>query len=130
MAPTCPEIDVATGALSATIPLEVAGEFAITFTNSDSITSQMATEVFAFEGNADATITYLPTITAIEGNTILTLNSVELLTGASDIDGDALSITGVTVSSGTLDIVDGSTWTFTPDADDTSDVSFSYSYDV
>ena len=45
---------------------------------------------------------------------------------ATDIDGDTLSVANFTASSGTLvDNLDG-TWTFTPAANDTTDVTFSY----
>ncbi len=58
-------------------------------------------------------------------NTPLLLAAAVLLAGASDADGDALTVTNLTPSSGTVTQgLDG--WTFTPATDDTSQVSFSY----
>ncbi|WP_051312658.1 tandem-95 repeat protein [Pseudodonghicola xiamenensis] len=56
----------------------------------------------------------------------VTLTSEQLLAHASDIDGDDLSITDLSASSGSLkDNGDGS-WTFTPEADDDTEVTFSF----
>ena len=55
-----------------------------------------------------------------------TITKAELLSAASDQDGDALSITGLAASSGSLvDNHDG-TWTFQPGANDDTQVSFTY----
>ena len=54
------------------------------------------------------------------------ITAAELLGGATDADNDPLSVTNLTASSGTLvDNGDG-TWTFTPDSNDDTSVSFSY----
>ncbi|GAB6110262.1 cadherin-like domain-containing protein [Desulfomicrobium salsuginis] len=58
----------------------------------------------------------------------LTITAAELLAHASDIDGDALSVTGLTVASGSGDLTDNGdgTWTFAPTADWHGSVSFDY----
>ncbi|WP_146592439.1 cadherin-like domain-containing protein [Puniceibacterium confluentis] len=54
------------------------------------------------------------------------VTAAELLAGTTDADGDTLTVTGLSVSAGTLvDHGDG-TWTFTPVANDDSGVTFSY----
>ena len=56
---------------------------------------------------------------------ILTL--AQLLTGASDADGNILTVSNVTASIGTVINNGNGTWSFTPPANDTSSVTFSYS---
>ncbi len=66
------------------------------------------------------------TLVASAENAPRTITSAELLALASDIDGDALSVTGLTASSGSLTDNHDGTWTFQPDAGDSSQVSFSF----
>jgi VCBS repeat-containing protein len=67
-----------------------------------------------------------PNLGSSAEDTSRVITAAELLAGSSDPDGDPLSVTGLTASSGVLvDNGDG-TWTFTPDADDDTDVTFSY----
>ena len=51
----------------------------------------------------------------------------DLLTHASDPDGDSLMVRDLAASSGTLVDNGNGTWTFTPERDDTSGVAFTYS---
>ena len=51
----------------------------------------------------------------------------DLLAHASDPDGDSLMVRDLTASSGTLEDNGNGTWTFTPERDDTSGVTFTYS---
>ena len=53
-------VDGVTGALEATVPLDVLGEFEITFTNMDGTTTQSETQSFAFDGNEGVSITFTP----------------------------------------------------------------------
>ncbi|MGB5761063.1 MAG: cadherin-like domain-containing protein, partial [Sedimenticolaceae bacterium] len=57
------------------------------------------------------------------------ITQAELLANASDIEGDGLTATGLTVSAGTGSLVDNGngTWNYAPAADDDTAVSFSYS---
>jgi len=55
-----------------------------------------------------------------------TLHASDLLTGFSDVDGDALAVTDLTANHGTLQYNGGGTWTFTPDANYNGPVSLSY----
>jgi outer membrane lipoprotein-sorting protein len=56
------------------------------------------------------------------------ITQAELLANAADADGDALVATGLAISAGGGALVDNGdgTWTYTPAADDSSSVSFSY----
>jgi len=58
----------------------------------------------------------------------LTVTAAELLAHASDIDGDTLSVTGLTVASGSGVLTDNGdgTWTFAPTTDWHGPVSFDY----
>jgi len=59
-------------------------------------------------------------------NASIVIVLADLLRNASDPDGDTLSVQNLVASSGTLvDNHDG-TWAFTPDQDDTTDVTFNY----
>lgn len=59
-------------------------------------------------------------------NEAVTLTAAQLLANASDADGDALTIANLTASSGTLTDNGDGTWSFTPAADDDTEVTFSY----
>ena len=56
------------------------------------------------------------------------ITQTELLANANDIEGDALTVTGLTVNTGNGAITDNGngTWNYTPGADDDTDVSFNY----
>ena len=56
------------------------------------------------------------------------ITQAELLANATDVEGDAITATGLTVDSGngTLNDNGDGTWSYTPDANDNTDVSFNY----
>ncbi len=56
------------------------------------------------------------------------ITQAELLANAADVDGPALTATGLTISSGVGSLVDNGdgTWTYTPALNDDTSVSFSY----
>ena len=54
------------------------------------------------------------------------ITAAQLLANASDIDSETLSVANLQASSGTLVDNGGGNWTFTPDANDNSEVSFTY----
>ncbi len=57
------------------------------------------------------------------------ITQAELLANAADVDGPALTATGLTISSGIGSLIDNGdgTWTYTPALNDDTSVSFSYS---
>ncbi len=65
----------------------------------------------------------LPTM---KSNGTLTLLSSMLLAGIVDVDGDTLTIEGLTASSGALEQISSTEWTFTPDPDDLGSVLFDF----
>ncbi|MES2674674.1 MAG: cadherin-like domain-containing protein, partial [Pseudomonadota bacterium] len=70
------------------------------------------------------------TLSAIaEDSGIRLITQAQLLANASDIDGDTLTATGLTLATGTGNLVDNGngTWNFTPTGNDSTGVSFSYS---
>ena len=58
------------------------------------------------------------------------ITQAELLTNASDVDGPALTATGLTISSGAGSLIDNGdgTWSYTPALNDDTSVSFSYTH--
>jgi Cadherin-like domain/Cadherin-like/Concanavalin A-like lectin/glucanases superfamily/Bacterial Ig domain len=77
----------------------------------------------------DAPTTTPAALTAInEDSGARLITQAELLANALDIDGDALSATGLSISSGLGSLIDNGngTWTYTPALNDDSAVSFSY----
>ena len=58
----------------------------------------------------------------------LTVTAGQLLAGVSDPDGDSLSVTELSLSSGAVEVTDNGdgTWTFTPEADWNGEVVISY----
>ena len=80
-------------------------------------------------GTNDAPTTSAITLSPIaEDSGARIITSAELLANASDIDGDSLTVSGVTIASGSGTLVDNNngTWTYTPAANDDTAVSFSY----
>lgn len=65
-------------------------------------------------------------LAALAMNQSVLIGLSDLLAHASDPDGDALDVTGLTASSGQLVDLGNGTWRFTPDLGDTSEVSFHY----
>jgi len=78
----------------------------------------------------DAPITSPITLAAIAEDTTvgLVITQAQLLANASDIEGDTLVATGLTISAGNGTLVDNGngTWTYTPASNDDTSVSFSY----
>ena len=80
-------------------------------------------------GTNDAPTTSAITLSPIaEDSGARIITSAELLANASDVDGDSLTVSGVTIASGSGTLVDNNngTWTYTPAANDDTAVSFSY----
>ena len=78
----------------------------------------------------EAPTTSLVTLTAIaEDSSARTITQAELLTHANDLDGDSMTATGLSISSGLGSLVDNGdgTWDYTPAGDDDTSIDFSYS---
>ena len=122
-------LNATTGALSGTSGSADSGVYNITVSASDG--SFSASDSFTLTVNNEniAPIVSAPvTLDAIaEDSAAITITSAQLLANASDADGNTLSVTGLTASSGTLSNNGSGTWSFTPAANDDSSVTLSYS---
>ena len=100
--------------------------FSYTITDGDGDPSE-TTLTITVKGAEDA-----PTVTPLSElmleDTSISFTAAQLLVGASDIDGDTLSVENVTVNNGTLVEEPTGTWTYTPDTH--SDVDATVSFDV
>ncbi|MFC3616086.1 tandem-95 repeat protein, partial [Lutimaribacter marinistellae] len=91
--------------------------------------SSVATVIVAVTGDNDAPDAAAVTLIASDEDQVRIITEAELLAGASDPDANAsLSITDLTLTSGNGQLVDNfdGTWTYTPELNDDSSVSFSY----
>lgn len=100
----------------------------LTYTMRDEHGAQSTSSVtVTITGTNDApTGTASATLAGGTEDTAYTVSAADLLAGFSDVDGDTLSVSGLTANHGTLvDNHDG-TWTFTPAANYNGPVSLSY----
>ncbi|WP_046977104.1 cadherin-like domain-containing protein [Rhizobium phaseoli] len=88
-----------------------------------------ATQNFTLDAVNDAPVLSGSAATLAAGteDTPYTISAADLLAGFSDVDGDQLSVSGLTANHGALVDNNNGTWTFTPDADYNGPVSLSYS---
>ncbi|MFB2602223.1 cadherin-like domain-containing protein [Rhizobium phaseoli] len=87
-----------------------------------------ATQSFTLDAVNDAPVLSGSTATLAAGSedTPYTISAADLLAGFSDVDGDQLSVAGLTANHGALVNNNNGTWTFTPDANYNGPVSLSY----
>ncbi|ANM22455.1 serralysin-like metalloprotease domain-containing protein [Rhizobium sp. N941] len=88
-----------------------------------------ATQSFALDAVNDAPVLSgnAATLAAGSEDTPYTISAADLLAGFTDVDGDQLSVSGLTANHGALVNNNNGTWTFTPDANYNGPVSLSYS---
>jgi len=92
--------------------------------------SNVATVSLRIDAVNDAPVTNPVTLAAIaEDSGARLITQAQLLSGASDTDGDSLTATGLAITSGSGSLIDNGngTWTYTPGANDDTSVNFSYS---
>lgn len=107
------------------------GEATFTYTiNDGNGGSDTATVTLYVNPINDAPVTSPITLAAIAEDTTvgLVITQEQLLANASDLEGDTLVATGLTISTGNGTLVDNGngTWTYTPASNDDTSVSFSY----
>ncbi|ESQ91768.1 hypothetical protein ABAC460_05360 [Asticcacaulis sp. AC460] len=102
------------------------GDVALVYTVSDGEHSVEATARYTVTPVNDAPSGTL-TGTVADGteDTSQTILAATLLEGLSDVDGDDLTVTAISVDHGTLNAIDGG-WTFTPDENYNGDVTLTY----
>ncbi|MBB2796809.1 UNVERIFIED_ORG: Ca2+-binding RTX toxin-like protein, partial [Rhizobium pisi] len=88
-----------------------------------------ASQSFTLDAVNDAPVLSGSAATLVAGteDTPYTISAADLLAGFSDVDGDPLSVSGLTANHGALVDNNNGTWTFTPDANYNGPVSLSYS---
>ena len=97
--------------------------------NDGDVDSNIVSRDIDFTAVNDAPTTTLVTLTAIaEDSGARLITQADLLANATDIEGDALIATGLTINTGNGAITDNGngTWNYTPAANDETDVSFNY----
>ena len=102
--------------------------FTYEISDANGVTAEAIVEIVVDSVN-DAPTTSLVTLTPIaEDSGIRVITQAELLANTSDVEGDTLTATGLTITSGNGTLVDNGngTWNYTPAANDDSEVSFSY----
>ena len=105
------------------------GSYALTVTADDGTNPpQAATVTIEVTPVNDAPVAAPVDLGAIDEDGSRLITPAELLAGVTDVDGPAATITALSIQSGSGTLVqhlDG-TWTFTPTADDDTDVTFAY----
>ena len=126
-------INSSTGAFSWT-PTEAQGGLtpSVTITVTDNGTGNLTdSETFTItvgDLNSPPVTTPVTLVAVAEDSGARVITQAELLVNATDVDGPSLTATGLTISSGNGTLVDNGdgTWTYTPDLNDDTAVSFSY----
>ncbi|ANM16069.1 serralysin-like metalloprotease domain-containing protein [Rhizobium sp. N541] len=87
-----------------------------------------ATQSFTLDAVNDAPVLSGNAATLVAGSedTAYTISAADLLAGFSDVDGDPLSVSGLSANHGALVNNNDGSWTFTPDANYNGPVSLSY----
>ncbi|MDH4563681.1 cadherin-like domain-containing protein, partial [Pseudomonas sp. BN411] len=104
-------------------------QVAFTYTVSDGSLTAAGSASLDITPVNDAPTTSDVTLAVIaEDSGVRLITQAELLANADDIEGDALTASGLTISSGGGTLTDNGdgTWNYTPDENDDSEVSFSY----
>lgn len=102
-------------------------DITLTFNVSDGVKSTASTGTVSLSGVNDApTVSSAVTLDALNEDTQVTVSQAQLLANASDVEGDDLSVSNVTATGGSIVDNENGTWTITPDANSTSEVTLSY----
>ena len=97
--------------------------------NDGDVDSNVVSRDINFTAVNDAPVTVPVTLTAIaEDSGPRLITQAELLSNTTDVEGDALTATGLVISAGNGILTDNGdgTWSYTPAANDDTDVSFTY----
>ena len=97
--------------------------------NDGDVDSNIVSRDIDFTAVNDAPTTTLVTLTAIaEDSGARLITQADLLANANDIEGDALTATGLTINTGNGALADNGdgTWSYTPVPNDDTEISFNY----
>ncbi|NVJ93346.1 MAG: cadherin-like domain-containing protein [Methylocystaceae bacterium] len=119
-------VDNGDGTYTITQALNYNGVVNVTYSVSDGVETVNSTLSLTYDAVNDAPVVSDAVALASVEDSALVITEAELLTNASDVDGDVLSVQNLVTDSGTLiDNGDG-TWSLTPAADFTGMISLSY----
>jgi hypothetical protein len=120
-------VDNGDGTWAFTAAANDASAVAFTYTISDGAADVAGTASLDLAPVNDApTATTVSLAAMAEDGGVRTITASHLLANAADIDGDALSVTGLAASSGTVVDNGNGTWSFTSASDDDGSVAFTY----
>jgi VCBS repeat-containing protein len=124
--------DAATGTFTGTAPLDFNGVVPVTVTATDAggLTVSDTFDLTVTPVNDGPVVTGPATLPGMQEDGLpVIITAGQLLSTASDVDGDSLSVTGLTIRSGGGSLVSngGGIWTYTPGANANGTVTFGYS---
>ncbi|MBR9970910.1 cadherin-like domain-containing protein [Magnetospirillum sulfuroxidans] len=105
------------------------GTMIVSYGVSDGTDTTIVTASMDFANTPDAPVLGSVILPSGSEDTQIILTTAQLLGGASDADGDTLTISGISASSGSIVDNGNDTFTYTPDPDVNGAVTFSYSID-
>ena len=124
------DVNVLLAGLTFTPAANLNSSFTITTSVSDGVAATITgTKTMIGTAVNDAPTTSAVTLSAIsEDSGARIITQAELLANASDVEGNTLTATGLSITSGSGSLVNNGngTWTYTPALNDDSSVSFSY----
>jgi hypothetical protein len=135
MASTGTLVDNGNGTWTWTPAANFNGPVSFSYTITDNGTTDGVADPKTVAGTASLTVTTVndaPTTTPVslgsvaEDSGSVTITAAQLLVNAGDVEGNGLTVSGVTASAGTLVDNGNGTWTWTPAANFNGPVSFSY----
>jgi Ca2+-binding RTX toxin-like protein len=103
-----------------------AASFTYTLSDGQGASTTASVSVSVTSVNDAPTVPALAALSDVNEDVVRTITAGELLTGISDAEGNALTIQGMTASSGSLVNNGDGTWNFTPAQNFNGDVTFSY----
>jgi hypothetical protein len=121
-------VDNGNGSWTYTPPANFNGAVTFFYTVSDGTAAPVpASASLTVTAVNDAPVVTGPVVLApLPEDASVAINAAQLLANASDVDGDTLTVSGLTASAGTVFDNGGGNWSYTPAADFNGPVTFSY----
>ncbi|MEP3178475.1 MAG: VCBS domain-containing protein, partial [Lentilitoribacter sp.] len=98
----------------------------VTYDVTDGTTTVPNTVTITVDGRNDAPVVTAIVLEDLPEDGFLLITEAELLAGAVDVDGDDLTISNLVASSGTVNESEGGQFTFTPNFNDDTEVTFTF----
>ncbi len=119
-------VDNGNGTWNFTPDSDFNGEISLNYEVSDGTTSVAAGATLDIVAVNDAAEMAAPASFIMDNKSSITLTQDQLLTNATDVDGDLLSVENLSVSDGTLVDNDDGTWSLTPDNNFNGEIQLNY----